>query len=159
MPTFTALTTLMGRDPAYALGDAMEALTPEPTGVGVFEVEDGSGLWEVGGKYPVWMSHGDRVTQLPEGFEVVASVLGEEAGEGLAGEEVGRHGSNRAAEAHGHRSARSSDDDERAGRRQHAAELRDRPVTGDVDDHVVASPGIGDVFAAVVDHVVGAVGG
>ena len=51
MPTFTALTTLMGRDPAYALGDAMEALTPEPTGVGVFEVEDGSGLWEVGGYF------------------------------------------------------------------------------------------------------------
>lgn len=51
MPTFTALTTLMGRTPAYALGDAMEGLTPEPTGVGVFEVEDGSGLWEVGGYF------------------------------------------------------------------------------------------------------------
>ena len=42
MPTFTALTTLAGRKPAYALGDAMERLTPEPTGVGVFEMEDGS---------------------------------------------------------------------------------------------------------------------
>ena len=51
MPTFTALTTLEGRDPAYALGEAMERLTPEPTGVGVFEVEDGSGLWEVGGYF------------------------------------------------------------------------------------------------------------
>ncbi|MFG6563020.1 50S ribosomal protein L11 methyltransferase [Sulfitobacter sp. 1A13421] len=51
MPTFTALTTLQGRDPAYALGEAMERLTPEPTGVGVFEVEDGSGLWEVGGYF------------------------------------------------------------------------------------------------------------
>ena len=51
MPTFTALTTLMGRDPAYALGEAMEGLTPEPTGVGVFEVEDDSGLWEVGGYF------------------------------------------------------------------------------------------------------------
>ena len=51
MPTFTALTTLTGRAPAYALGEAMEALTPEPTGVGVFEVEDGSGLWEVGGYF------------------------------------------------------------------------------------------------------------
>ena len=51
MPTFTALTTLMGRDAAYRLGEAMEALTPEPTGVGVFEVEDGSGLWEVGGYF------------------------------------------------------------------------------------------------------------
>jgi len=49
MPTFTALTTLVGRDPAYSLGDAMERL--EPTGVGVFEVEDGSGLWEVGGYF------------------------------------------------------------------------------------------------------------
>ncbi|KEJ88219.1 50S ribosomal protein L11 methyltransferase [Sulfitobacter donghicola] len=51
MPTFTALTTLMGRDAAYKLGEAMEDLTPEPTGVGVFEVEDGSGLWEVGGYF------------------------------------------------------------------------------------------------------------
>ncbi len=51
MPTFTALTTLTGRDAAYALGDAMETLTPEPTGVGVFEMEDGSGLWEVGGYF------------------------------------------------------------------------------------------------------------
>ncbi len=51
MPTFTALTTLAGRKPAYALGDAMERLIPEPTGVGVFEVEDGSGLWEVGGYF------------------------------------------------------------------------------------------------------------
>ena len=51
MPTFTALTTLTGRTPAYALGEAMEGLIPEPTGVGVFEVEDGSGLWEVGGYF------------------------------------------------------------------------------------------------------------
>jgi len=51
MPTYTALTTLDGRDAAYALGDAMEALVPEPTGVGVFEMEDGSGLWEVGGYF------------------------------------------------------------------------------------------------------------
>ncbi len=51
MPTFTALTTLTGREPAYKLGEAMEDLTPEPTGVGVFEMEDGSGLWEVGGYF------------------------------------------------------------------------------------------------------------
>jgi ribosomal protein L11 methyltransferase len=51
MTTFTALTTLTGRDQAYALGDAMERLQPEPTGVGVFEMEDGSGLWEVGGYF------------------------------------------------------------------------------------------------------------
>ncbi|SHG87697.1 [LSU ribosomal protein L11P]-lysine N-methyltransferase [Cognatiyoonia sediminum] len=48
MPTFTALTTLEGADRANALGEALEALMPEPTGVGVFEVEDDSGIWEVG---------------------------------------------------------------------------------------------------------------
>ncbi|MEP3036389.1 MAG: 50S ribosomal protein L11 methyltransferase, partial [Pseudoruegeria sp.] len=51
MPTFTALTTLTGKDAATQLGDAMERLFPEPTGVGVFEVEDDSGLWEVGGYF------------------------------------------------------------------------------------------------------------
>ena len=48
MPTFTALTTLPGKAAAEAMGEALERLSPEPTGVGVFEVEDGSGLWEVG---------------------------------------------------------------------------------------------------------------
>jgi len=47
MPTFTAITTLTGKTPAEALGEAVETLTPEPEGVGVFEIEDGSGLWEV----------------------------------------------------------------------------------------------------------------
>lgn len=51
MPTFTALTTLAGRDNAYALGEALEQLDPAPSGVGVFELEDGSGLWEVGGYF------------------------------------------------------------------------------------------------------------
>ncbi|MGR3814446.1 MAG: 50S ribosomal protein L11 methyltransferase [Cognatishimia activa] len=51
MPTFTALTTLTGKDNADKLGDAMENLDPMPTGVGVFEIEDGSGLWEVGGYF------------------------------------------------------------------------------------------------------------
>lgn len=51
MTTYTALTTLMGKDQATALGEAMERLTPEPMGIGVFEVEDGSGLWEVGGYF------------------------------------------------------------------------------------------------------------
>lgn len=51
MPTFTALTTLTGKAAAEGLGEAMERLDPEPTGVGVFEVEDGSGLWEVGGYF------------------------------------------------------------------------------------------------------------
>jgi len=48
MPTFTALTTLPDEDRATALGEALEELAPEPVGVGVFELEDGSGLWEVG---------------------------------------------------------------------------------------------------------------
>ncbi|MCV6586810.1 MAG: 50S ribosomal protein L11 methyltransferase [Marinibacterium sp.] len=51
MTTYTALTTLPGRAQAEALGAAMERLDPEPTGVGVFEIEDGSGLWEVGGYF------------------------------------------------------------------------------------------------------------
>ena len=48
MPTFTALTTLPGEDRALALSEALEKMAPEPVGVGVFEIEDGSGLWEVG---------------------------------------------------------------------------------------------------------------
>ena len=48
MPTWTALTTLPGRDPAEALGEALERLAPAPEGIGVFEIEDGSGRWEVG---------------------------------------------------------------------------------------------------------------
>jgi ribosomal protein L11 methyltransferase len=48
MPTYTALTTLPGEDAAEDLAEALEGMQPEPTGVGVFEIEDGSGLWEVG---------------------------------------------------------------------------------------------------------------
>ena len=48
MTTFTALTTLPGKINASDLGDALERLTPQPIGVGVFELEDGSELWEVG---------------------------------------------------------------------------------------------------------------
>ena len=48
MPTFTALTTLKDRRAAEALAAACENLIPEPTGVGVFEVEDGSKTYEVG---------------------------------------------------------------------------------------------------------------
>ncbi|MGR3805816.1 50S ribosomal protein L11 methyltransferase [Marinibacterium profundimaris] len=68
MPTFTALTTLTGRKEAEALGEAMERLDPEPTGVGVFELEDGSGLWEVGGYF----------TESPDaaGLALLAQVFG-----------------------------------------------------------------------------------
>ena len=48
MPTFTALTTIPGEDAANALAQAVEKMQPAPMGVGVFEIEDGSGLWEVG---------------------------------------------------------------------------------------------------------------
>ncbi|MCB1390431.1 MAG: 50S ribosomal protein L11 methyltransferase [Rhodobacteraceae bacterium] len=48
MPTYTALTTLSDETRAQALGEALEELEPAPVGVGVFELEDGSGLWEVG---------------------------------------------------------------------------------------------------------------
>ncbi|MGR3712796.1 MAG: 50S ribosomal protein L11 methyltransferase [Shimia sp.] len=68
MPTFTALTTLLGKDQADKLGDAMERLVPEPTGVGVFEIEDGSGLWEIGGYF----------TEAPDeaGLAVLAAAFG-----------------------------------------------------------------------------------
>ncbi|MEO0748410.1 MAG: 50S ribosomal protein L11 methyltransferase [Pseudomonadota bacterium] len=48
MPTFTALTTLPTQASAEALAEALEHMDPEPTGVGTFEIEDGSGTWEVG---------------------------------------------------------------------------------------------------------------
>lgn len=48
MPTFSALTTLPSKEPADALAEAMEGFLPEPVGVGVFEIEDGSGRYEVG---------------------------------------------------------------------------------------------------------------
>ena len=51
MLTYAALTTLPGKSQAEALGEALEALEPAPTGVGVFEVEDGKGIWEVGGYF------------------------------------------------------------------------------------------------------------
>ena len=51
MATFTAFTTLSGAEAAAALGEALEALSPEPQGGGVFELEDGSGLWEIGGYF------------------------------------------------------------------------------------------------------------
>jgi len=51
MLTYTALTTLSEKSRAEALGEALEGLEPSPTGVGVFEVENGKGLWEVGGYF------------------------------------------------------------------------------------------------------------
>ncbi|WP_076661171.1 50S ribosomal protein L11 methyltransferase [Yoonia rosea] len=58
MITYSALTTITGEDPAYALAEAIEGLEPEPTGVGVFEIEDGSGLWEVAAYFMDWPDAG-----------------------------------------------------------------------------------------------------
>ncbi|KMK68142.1 50S ribosomal protein L11 methyltransferase [Puniceibacterium sp. IMCC21224] len=68
MPTFTAFTTLGGPQSAEELGEALEGLWPEPTGVGVFEIEDGSGTWEVGGYF----------TETPDvaGLELLATIYG-----------------------------------------------------------------------------------
>ena len=49
--TWTAFTKLSDKDQAEALGLAIEEMDPEPMGVGVFEIEDGSGTWEVGGYF------------------------------------------------------------------------------------------------------------
>lgn len=51
MATWSALTTLVGKPAADNLAAAMERMEPVPAGIGVFEVEDGSGLWEVGGYF------------------------------------------------------------------------------------------------------------
>ncbi|SHI05073.1 50S ribosomal protein L11 methyltransferase [Marivita hallyeonensis] len=48
MTTYTAFTTLSDKSSAEALGEALEDLEDTPYGVGVFEIEDGSGMWEVG---------------------------------------------------------------------------------------------------------------
>jgi ribosomal protein L11 methyltransferase len=48
MSTYTAFTTLSEKTAAEALGEALENLEQEPYGVGVFEIEDGSGRFEVG---------------------------------------------------------------------------------------------------------------
>lgn len=48
MPTYTAFTTLDDRDQAEALAELIEDMDPTPYGVGVFEIEDGSGKWEIG---------------------------------------------------------------------------------------------------------------
>jgi ribosomal protein L11 methyltransferase len=51
MPTFSALTTVMGEARANAIAQSLEQLEPKPVGVGVFEIEDDSGLWEIGAYY------------------------------------------------------------------------------------------------------------
>ena len=48
MLTYSAITKVKDRERAEGLGVALEKLNPPPMGVGVFELEDGSGEWEVG---------------------------------------------------------------------------------------------------------------
>ena len=48
MITYSAITKVNKRKHAEGLGLALEKLDPAPSGVGVFELEDGSGEWEVG---------------------------------------------------------------------------------------------------------------
>ena len=50
--TYSVSTVIDGRQVAEVLVEAMERLTPEPQGVGILEIEDGSGLWEVVGYFP-----------------------------------------------------------------------------------------------------------
>lgn len=51
MSTHTALTIVDDEAAARALGEALEQLTPAPSGIGVTRIEDGSGRWEVGGYF------------------------------------------------------------------------------------------------------------
>lgn len=48
MTSFSALTTISDKDSAERLAAAVERLSPEPIGVGVFEVEGGAKQWEIG---------------------------------------------------------------------------------------------------------------
>ena len=48
MLTYSAITKVKDRKRAEGLGIGLEKLNPAPMGVGVFELEDGSGEWEVG---------------------------------------------------------------------------------------------------------------
>ena len=48
MLTYSAITKVKDKDRAEGLGFALEKLDPPPIGLGVFELEDGSGKWEVG---------------------------------------------------------------------------------------------------------------
>ena len=45
MITYSAITKVNKRKHAEGLGLALEKLDPAPSGVGVFELEDGSGEW------------------------------------------------------------------------------------------------------------------
>ena len=79
MTTWTAITTVDNKDRAEALAGALEDFDPAPTGIGAFEMEDGSRLWEIGAYFEdapdavrldlLAAAHGARaftVSELPE---------------------------------------------------------------------------------------------
>ncbi|SOC15765.1 [LSU ribosomal protein L11P]-lysine N-methyltransferase [Rhodobacter sp. JA431] len=79
MTTFTAFAVLPERAPAEDLAEHLESLDPGPYGVGVFEIEDGSGNFEVGAYFlerpnevvlellaAAYGSTGFTVSELPE---------------------------------------------------------------------------------------------
>ncbi len=76
MTTWTAFTTLVDKDRAEALAAALETLMPEPIGVGVFEVEDGSETWEVGGYF----------TDAPDGISLALLAASHNAAEFVVSE-------------------------------------------------------------------------
>lgn len=48
---YTAFATIASEPDAQALAEAMEGMTPEPTGIGCFEVDEETDTWEVGGYF------------------------------------------------------------------------------------------------------------
>ncbi|MBU2961003.1 50S ribosomal protein L11 methyltransferase [Citreicella sp. C3M06] len=74
--TWTAFTKLSDKDAAEALGEALEDLDPEPTGVGVFEIEDGSETFEIGA-YFVEAPDGIELALLAAAFDAPAFVISE----------------------------------------------------------------------------------
>ena len=66
MPTWTVLTTLPDRGPAERLGEALERLEPEPTGVGVLY-----GKRDLLEEMPPFLGGGSMISRVTtEGFEV-----------------------------------------------------------------------------------------
>ena len=49
MNNFTAFTQTNDEHQANIIGSSLEKMNPTPIGIGVFEMEDGSGMWEIGG--------------------------------------------------------------------------------------------------------------
>jgi ribosomal protein L11 methyltransferase len=49
MNNYTAFTKTNNEYQANIIGSSLERMSPRPIGVGIFEIEDGSGVWEIGG--------------------------------------------------------------------------------------------------------------